>query len=145
MSRPSVAKRGDLGRRGVSVSEVWLGRLPSLEVTANNRFHVYTDPRDVIVTCALSGIRERDPEIRFQLLDATSSELGAAGKTTLDGREIVETKKVIREESQRASDIIVDGVGNHATGYEGSTEWHPKDRGPRRIRLLPGPRENAQQ
>ncbi len=107
----------------VAIADIWLGRMPSLSVAANNLFHVYTDPGDVEVTCSLSGISERDPEIRFQLLDATSSELGKIGVKRLDGKAIVE-EKLIREESRRASDIV-DGIGNHATGYEGATTWRP--------------------
>ncbi|MEM6329345.1 MAG: hypothetical protein AAF790_03740 [Planctomycetota bacterium] len=119
-------KQGDLLGE-VSIADIWIGRRPSLSVSANNRFHVYTDPSDVEVTCALSGIGERDPEIRFQLLDATSSELGRAGVERLDGTEIVDgrNEKLIHEESRRASDIV-DGVGNHATGYEGETTWRPE-------------------
>ncbi|MEN1678351.1 MAG: hypothetical protein AAGJ46_02075 [Planctomycetota bacterium] len=113
---------GDLHGR-ISIGDVWLGRQPSLDVSANNPFHVYTDPTDVKITCSLSGIRERDPKIRFQLLDATSQELGVRGEETLDGKPIV-TRKLLDEETRRASDIV-DGVGNHAEGYEGSTEWTP--------------------
>lgn len=119
--------KGDL-QGEVAIADIWMGRKPSLEVTANNPFHVYTDPRDVVVTCSLSGISERNPEIRFQLLDATSSELVRSNET-LDGEAIPEEKlsrdKLIREESRRASDIV-DGIGNHATGYEGSQEWRPE-------------------
>lgn len=113
---------GDLNGK-VSIADVWLGRQPSLEVTANNPFHVYTDPTDVVITCSLSGIRERDPKIRFQLLDATSRELGVRGEKTLDGKPIV-TRKLLDEETRRASDIVT-GVGNQAEGFEGSEEWKP--------------------
>ncbi|MEM9186517.1 MAG: hypothetical protein AAGB00_08495 [Planctomycetota bacterium] len=116
--------QGDL-RGEVSIADLWIGRLPSLDVSANNPFHVYTDPRDVVINCSLSGIRERDPEIRFQLLDATSHEIGRQGATRLDGRPIVEQKQLIREETRLASDIV-DGVGNHSVGFEGSTEWRPR-------------------
>ncbi|MEM6799274.1 MAG: hypothetical protein AAF589_07140 [Planctomycetota bacterium] len=116
-------EHGDL-QGEVSIADVWFGRMPSLSVSANNPFHVYTDPSAVVVTCSLSGISERDPEIRFQLLDATSSELGNTGVQRLDGKEIVE-EKLIREESRRASDIV-DGYGNQASGYEGSTQWKPQ-------------------
>jgi len=117
-------KRGDL-QGVVSVADMWLGRTPSMDVRADNEFHVYTNPRDVVITCSLSGIREQDPLIRFQLWDATSKEIsGAQGQEKLEGRAITE-EKLISEESRLASEIV-DGVGNHSIGYEGSTEWRPE-------------------
>jgi hypothetical protein len=108
--------KGDLKGR-VSLSDVWLARLPRIGVSTNCPFNVYSDPKDVVINCELSGIRERDPEIRFQLMDASSKELHG-GSVHLDGRLIV-------EDTKRASDIV-DGIGNTPAGYEGTTAWRPK-------------------
>ena len=70
----------------------------------------------MVVNCELSGIRERDPEIRFQLMDTSSNELHG-DSVHLDGRLIV-------EDTKKASDIV-DGIGNTPAGYEGSTQWRP--------------------
>lgn len=121
-----VTEKGEQGdlQGEVSVGDLWMGRLPSMEVTAaNNEFHVYSDPKDVTIRCSLSGISERDPEIRFQLLDATSREVGELGVTTLDGTEII-GQKLIHEESYKASEIV-DTVGNQRMGYKGTVDWHP--------------------
>lgn len=109
--------RGDL-HGTVCLADLWLARLPSMQVATDSPYNVYTDPRDVKVICALSGIKERDPEIRFQLLDATTRAVGAMGVKEFQG-------DLIEEASKRASDIV-DGVGDHQAGYEGETEWHPE-------------------
>ena len=88
--------QGDLDGR-VWVDDIWLGRLPRMSVRTNSPFNVYTKKDEVVVTCELSGIRERDPEIRFQLLSASSDELKSDSEN-LDGRLII-------EESRKASDI----------------------------------------
>lgn len=108
-------KRGDL-HGVVAIDDIWLARLPRITVSANSPYNVYTSQDDVVVRCELSGIREQNPEIRFQLLDASSKELHG-GSVHLNGR-------LIEEDTRRASDII-DGVGNTPKGYEGLTEWRP--------------------
>ena len=113
-----VARRGSKGdlKGKVALCDVWLARLPRISVSTNCAYNVYSDPKDVVVKCELSGIRERDPEIRFQLLDASSKELHGS-RMHLNGRLIV-------EDSKKASDIV-DGIGNTPAGYEGNTQWHP--------------------
>ena len=108
--------RGDLHGK-VVLDDVWLARLPRIMVSSNNPYNVYSSKDDVVVHCELSGIREQNPEIRFQLLDASSNEL-QGGSVQLNGR-------LIEEDTRKASDIV-DGVGNTPKGYEGLTEWRPK-------------------
>ena len=87
-----VARRGSKGDLDgkVSLGEVWLARLPRIGVSTNCPFNVYSDPKDVVVNCDLSGIRERDPEIRFQLMDAVEQRASrrqrAFGRPTNCGR-----------------------------------------------------------
>ncbi len=118
-------ERGDRGDLNgvVSLADLWLSRWPSMEVTTNSRFNVYDDPDNVVITCSLAGIAEQQPIIKFQLLDATQTELlkeGAVGMKTLAGR-------IISEESRQTSEMI-DGDGKHSDGYEGSTQWEPNIR-----------------
>ena len=100
----------------VSLDDIWFARLPRMTVTTNSPFNVYSDPKDVVVTCNLSGILEQDPDIRFELLDASSERLD--GDTLqLDGR-------LITERLSKASDIINESV-DRPKGYAGSTRWIP--------------------
>jgi hypothetical protein len=108
--------RGDL-HGVVCLDDVWLARLPRITVSTNSPYNVYRNKDDVVVRCELSGIREQNPEIRFQLLDASSKELHG-GSVLLNGR-------LIEEDTRKASDIV-DGIGNAPKGYEGVTEWRPK-------------------
>ncbi|MCA9241857.1 MAG: hypothetical protein KDA37_16720, partial [Planctomycetales bacterium] len=112
--------RGDL-QGEVRIAEVWLGRWPSMEVTTNSRFNVYDNPDNVVVTCALSGVSEQNPTIKFQLLDATQAELGEEGSEQLNGR-------VIDQASMNSLDIL-EGAEKHLDGFEGATTWRPDIRG----------------
>ncbi|MGI9455747.1 MAG: hypothetical protein ACR2NU_04250 [Aeoliella sp.] len=111
-------KRGDLKGR-VQIDEITLERLPSMTVTTGRVCNVYDNLDEVEVHCALSGIRDQNPEIRFQLLDATSQKIeGKSFEERIEGELIVEDKF--------SADDIVGAIGNRTNGYEGSTVWRPK-------------------
>ncbi len=112
----------------VSLDDVWFARLPRMAVHTNSPFNVYTDPKDVIVTCDLSGILEQDPDIRFELLDASSERL-QENTVQLEGR-------LITERLSKASDIINSSL-ERPKGYAGSTQWKPpiKEFGFYRVRV----------
>lgn len=121
-------ERGDLAAE-VSVADLRLYRLPSIKISTGSRYNVYTDPSNVKVTCSLSGILEQNPEIRFQLLDATNKSIGDGGALELDG-------KIISESRSLASDIV-DGYGSDKSSYEGAIDWRPpiQDYGFYRVRV----------
>jgi len=100
----------------VSLDDIWLARLPRMTVHTNSLYNVYTDPRNVVVTCDLSGILEKDPYIRFELLDASMTALDTTS-VQLDGR-------LITERLSKASEFVDDSV-LRPDGYEGSTQWRP--------------------
>jgi len=120
-------KQVDL-RGKISLDDVWLARLPRMSVRTNSAFNVYTNPKSVIVTCDLSGIRDQDPDIRFELLDASSLQIEDS-IVRLQGR-------LITERLSKASDIIESSVELPA-GYSGSTQWQPpiKEYGFYRVRV----------
>lgn len=108
--------RADLRAR-IALANVSMSRQPSIRIHTDSEYNVYSNPEDVEVTCSLSGILERNPEIRFQLLDATNRDIGKVGVLELDGR-------IISESSAMAKDIV-DGFAGHGKGYEGSIKWNP--------------------
>src|SRR4029078_2408994 len=108
------SSKGDL-QGHVSLADVWLGRLPRIDVSTNNACNVYTQLRGAEVQCALSGIKEQNPEIDFQLLDGANKELQRE-HFPLDG-------KLIIDEPGRGAEGTDGGKG--AEGYEGTIKWHP--------------------
>jgi hypothetical protein len=106
--------KGDL-RGKVALSDVWLGRLPRIDVTTNNPCNVYSDLKGVELQCTLSGIRVQNPEIDFQLLDSTNKELQRE-HVTLTGQPIV-------EDLSRGSDPA-DGAARTPV-FEGTIKWQP--------------------
>jgi hypothetical protein len=112
----------------VSLGDVWIARLPKMVVSTNSPFNVYEDPRGVEVTCELSGILEKNPDILFELLDASSQRIDDSA-VRLDGR-------LITERLSHASDIV-DGQAPRRAGYAGSTSWRPpiEEHGHYRVRV----------
>ncbi len=121
-------ERGDLDAE-LSIAEVRLYRLPSIKIETGSRYNVYTTADKVNVTCSLSGILKRNPEIRFQLLDATNREIGIGGLDTIEGEVISESRTLASE--------IVDGFDIEQESYEGSQDWQPpiKEPGFYRVRV----------
>jgi hypothetical protein len=101
----------------VSLDDIWLARMPRMTVETNSPFNVYTDPHDIMVTCSLMGILEKDPDIHFELFDASSRKL-EDDTIQLDGR-------LITERLSRASDIVDNSTKNLKAGYAGKTQWPP--------------------
>lgn len=120
--------RGDLTAE-LAVADIRLYRLPSIRIYTDNRYNVYTDIKDVKVTCSLSGILKQNPEIRFQLLDATDKSIGAKGELELNGT-------IISESRTFAADIV-DGFGSDKPSYEGEIGWQPpiRENGFYRVRV----------
>jgi hypothetical protein len=109
-------ERGDVHGE-VRVADVWLARQPSMKLTTDSDFNVYSNPKDVEVTCKLSGINEKKPIIKFQLLDATQRKIG-----NQFSREV--PAKLLVEKAVENSDIKY-GLEAHRTGYEATTKWRP--------------------
>jgi hypothetical protein len=96
--------------------DLWFARLPRMSLHTNNAYNVYTDPQAIEVTAALSGIVERDPEIKFELLDASGGSIARSAQR-LEG-------EIIAQKSARASDVLRGGA-NEPAGYAGTTSWKP--------------------
>jgi hypothetical protein len=109
--------KGDLQGQ-VSLADVSLRRLPRIDVSTNNSFNVYTDLSNVEVKCALSGIREKNPEIDFRLLDGSNNELERE-HFRLDGQLIVDEPNRGAEKTEG---------GDAPQSYEGTITWRPKIR-----------------
>ncbi len=109
------SNKGDLQGR-VSLSDVWMARQPRIDVSTNSACNVYTQLNGVEVNCVLSGIREQNPEIDFQLLDEANNELQRE-HFRLDG-------KLIVDDPGRGS---TDTEANKAPEqYECKKTWQPK-------------------
>jgi hypothetical protein len=99
-----------------SIDEIWMARMPKMTVYTNSPFNVYADISDIKVTCDLSGILDSDPEILFELLDASSQRI-EGNRVQLDGQLITEVRS-------KASDFL-DAEANRRAAYAGSTAWQP--------------------
>jgi hypothetical protein len=108
-------ERADLDGQ-VALADLWVGRLPRMSVGTNSPFNVYTDRDAVEVICDLSGILDSDPDILFELLDASSQRL-QGDRVTLEGR-LIDVKR------SKASEIIESDRTQQAA-YAGATSWQP--------------------
>jgi hypothetical protein len=109
------SNKGDLHGR-VSLADLWLARQARITVSSDSPYNVYDDLKKVVVRCELSGIREANPEIYFQLLDKNENELQSHHEP-LNGLQIV-------DDAQQTAQLN-DGVDKAPVGYEGTAEWRP--------------------
>ena len=52
-----------------SFADVWLGRVPRMTVTADSACSVYLAGVQPTICCKVSGVEDREPSVRFELLD----------------------------------------------------------------------------
>jgi hypothetical protein len=50
-------------------SDIWLGRLPRMTLTADRRSHLYFDEETPEIVCSASGFREQHSKVVFELID----------------------------------------------------------------------------
>jgi hypothetical protein len=63
------------------VDALWLGRLPKLAVEIGGENGIFTDPQQVQVNCRVSGFKNSQPTITFELLDVYGNSLHKTEKT----------------------------------------------------------------
>ncbi len=59
----------------VCFSDVWLGRLPRMEMKTNHPHNLFLRPAKATVTCTASGLDGRFSEVAFELLDCSGASL----------------------------------------------------------------------
>lgn len=100
----------------VYLDDVWFARLPRLVLSTNSAHNVYTDFDGVEITCEVSGILERDPMMKFEVVDVFSKAI-ARTEHRLEG-------KVVAEKSSSASEAFATKVQRQA-GFAGTAKWKP--------------------
>jgi len=60
---------------------IWLGRLPRMTLAADTPTRLYTDPKRVAVTCAVSGLEQPGAIVAFEMTDACANPLARDTKT----------------------------------------------------------------
>lgn len=58
--------------------DLWLGVVPRITVEANRRLHLYTDPKEVEITCQISGLEEPEATMKFELWDQDGQSVAIA-------------------------------------------------------------------
>lgn len=103
-----------------SFANVWLARLPRMTLHTNSPHNVYSDPKDVLITCRISGIQERDPPLTFELIDLSRRTL-AELSGRLDGEVIALKNAKVSRSDQKSN--LADAEAEH--GYQGEMRWQP--------------------
>ncbi|PHS18718.1 MAG: hypothetical protein COA78_01665 [Blastopirellula sp.] len=101
--------------------DIWLARLPKMTLQTVGNKNVFTDPNDIKILCNVSGILERDPEMRFELRDVTLKMIDETAEK-LEGQ-------IVARKSNRASELF--GKSIHTSdgvdvGYAGTISWDPE-------------------
>ncbi len=124
-----VEPRGVADLKGtVWFDDLWLGRLPRISMSTNSPCNVYSsDAPPPEITCKVSGILERDPEMTFELIDCSNQ--------SADRQQRVQGQVVAHKTSQ-ASTLLGTTITRNV-GFAGTARWQPqiKEPGYYRVRV----------
>jgi hypothetical protein len=98
----------------VFVDDLVLYQLPKISLEMNRDVNIYTDPRDVQITCRVSGFTQANPRIRFELRDVHGQVHDTAEQAMSGGSP---SGRIAARES-------VSG-GEAGAGFAGQASWKP--------------------
>ena len=90
-----------------------LARLPRMAVQTSQPHNLYDSPNDVAVTCEVSGIEQRDPELSFELFDVHGNLLAT------------QTKVLAIEAKDQVGDADHLDQPPSRGGFSGTLTWRP--------------------
>ncbi|MBN1909366.1 MAG: hypothetical protein JW818_06485 [Pirellulales bacterium] len=105
-------KRPDL-RGAAMFSDLWLGRLPRMSLSTSKAHNVFTQDEKVHVVCNASGFSQRNPQIEFQLEDAT-------GHVLAKSRRRLPAHRITASENWSMDKFLDD-----PSGQAGELRWRP--------------------
>ncbi len=115
-------ERADL-KGSASFSDLWLGRLPRMELELDRPHHLYHDCHRIQVVCTTSGFSEHNPTIRLLLEDAL-------------GNRVAEAKPPLQiQEEEDAEASLAGREGKETLPPMGKASWQPPAPGPGFYRL----------
>jgi hypothetical protein len=94
----------------VFIDDVWLGRLPRLQIRTNSETNFFTSPEDVEITCELSGVSAEQPHIDFQLHDVF-------------GQILAREEKVVP--ARRSLSALTASEEESGNDFSGEVHWKP--------------------
>ena len=103
-----LGKREDLSGR-VWFDDLRIERLPRMQLAASNTSGLYTKPDEAKLVCSVSGIRVRNPRVRFELLDQKGNLLAESSTALLSSQDA--TKWAAKSQP--------------VDGYAGQATWAP--------------------
>lgn len=95
--------------------DIWLDRLPRMDLRANKAFHIYHDPQQIQITCHISGIRNTKPEVVFELLDVYGETVAVETRSMKPHR--------LAGEAEEVDELV--GDSTEGIGFRNETPWTP--------------------
>ncbi|MBC8352100.1 MAG: hypothetical protein H8E66_08920 [Planctomycetes bacterium] len=83
--------------------ELWFAKLPRVSIETPSPNNIFAHPKDVQITCQLSGISQPNPTVRFELQD-------------VDGKTLFTHQTAMQANNQKQAPASV---------FSGSATWHP--------------------
>ncbi len=84
-------------RGAVRFDDVWMARLPRIDVSSGRPQNVFTNPREIELTCRVSGVGQSVSQVQFELFGIDDSLLGQASYSLSEGGQGETTRGQIRE------------------------------------------------
>jgi len=101
--------------------DVWVGRLPRMDLGTNDAYNFFTDEQTIEVSCRVSGFIDEQPEISFRLEDVL-------------GRKLAEYQcRIDTKAAQRAGESSPEGPSvksRDSLALVGAARWKPPVPGP---------------
>ncbi|MGQ9575939.1 MAG: COG1470 family protein [Thermoguttaceae bacterium] len=112
--------------------DLWLGRLPRIALAATNPSGLYTDPKQVAITCRVSGFSRPDAAVDLELCDVF-------------GLRLAETEQPLRAQPVYSEAALRPAaMEGEAACLIGSAQWQPPVAGPGFYRLRAGVKADQQ-
>ncbi len=95
--------------------DIWLGQLPRVTLTLNHPYHLYTDPRQVEMSCQVSGVYDKSPRLAWEIVNL-QGEIVAKDERLLEAALPTPTSRTRGAER---------GPQPEVSGFRGSAKWRP--------------------
>lgn len=106
--------------------DVWLARVPEMTLRSNSPHNVYSSADPVEIECGVLGITERDPKLRFELIDVEDHVVDAC-ETRLEAEpQLPASGGATNPSTLTDASLPRAWEPAHDKAYVGSVTWKPK-------------------
>ena len=124
-------RKADL-KGSVLFDDIWFARLPRMKLATGCPYNIFTDPRELEITCDISGSFDRAPRMHFELVDLSSlagesQMVRSADLVVAPNRSVLRMQRPSR--GPREGDSLARQPGNQSSPILDTIGFGPRFRG----------------